>query len=97
MEFQLKDIYLGKNLSLLEQEGSYPRKTTLVNESISDLFTKLPQDFFLSIQKSYLVPLEQIIGISAVNVMLENHKISLGLTYWENFSRKKFKYTSIIK
>jgi DNA-binding LytR/AlgR family response regulator len=59
-------------------------KTTVISESISELHTKLPTDSFLRIHKSYLVPLNRIIGISTKNVILENHKIPMGLSYRES-------------
>jgi DNA-binding LytR/AlgR family response regulator len=62
-------------------------KTTVISESISELHTKLPPDSFLRIHKSYLVPLNKIIGISTKNVILENHKIPMGLSYRESIEK----------
>jgi DNA-binding LytR/AlgR family response regulator len=62
-------------------------KTTIISESISELHTKLPPDSFLRIHKSYLAPLSKIIGISTKNVILENHKIPMGLSYRESIEK----------
>lgn len=62
-------------------------KTTVISESISDLHTKLPPDSFLRVHKSFLVPLDKIIGISTKNIILENHKIPMGHSYRENIEK----------
>jgi len=86
LKFKLNDIIYIEAFASFTKVHTL-NKTTLISESISELHSKLPQDFFLRIHKSYLVPLQKIVGLSTKNVILENHKIPLGLTYRENIEK----------
>lgn len=83
LKFNLNDILYIEALASFTKVYTQG-KTTVISESISELHAKLPADTFLRIHKSYLVPLNKIIGISTKNVILENHKIPMGLSYREN-------------
>jgi DNA-binding LytR/AlgR family response regulator len=86
LKFNLNDILYVEALASFTKVFTQD-KVTIISESISDLHTKLPPDTFLRIHKSYLVPLSKIIGISTKNVILENHKIPLGLSYRESIEK----------
>lgn len=86
LKFNLNDIIYIEALASFTKVFT-AEKVTVISESISELHTKLPQDSFLRVHKSYLVPIQKIIGISPKNVILENHKIPLGLTYRENIEK----------
>ena len=86
LKFNLNDIIYVEALASFTKVFTL-EKVTIISESISELHTKLPQNSFLRIHKSYLVPLQKIIGISTKNVILENHKIPLGLSYRESIEK----------
>jgi DNA-binding LytR/AlgR family response regulator len=86
LKFNLNDIIYIEALASFTKVYTQG-KTTVISESISELHTKLPPDSFLRIHKSYLVPLSKIIGISTKNVILENHKIPMGLSYRESIEK----------
>lgn len=86
LKFNIDDIIYIEALASFTKVYTQA-KTTVVSESISDLHKKLSFDTFLRIHKSYLVPLKRIIGISSKNVILENHKIPLGLSYREKVEK----------
>ena len=86
LKFNLNDIVYVEALASFTKVFTAER-VTIISESISELHTKLPQDSFLRIHKSYLVPLCKIIGISTKNVILENHKIPMGLSYRESIEK----------
>jgi hypothetical protein len=86
LQFNLNDIIYIEALASFTKVHTL-EKNTVVSESITELHTKLPQDSFLRIHKSYVVPLEKIIGISTKNVILDNHKIPMGLTYREKIEK----------
>lgn len=86
MKFDLNKIIYTEALASFSKVHTQG-KTHVVSESISDLHNKLPSDTFLRIHKSYLVSLDKIIGISAKSIILENHKIPVGLSYRENVEK----------
>lgn len=86
LKFNLNDIIYVEALASFTKVFT-AEKVTVISESISELHTKLPPDLFLRIHKSYLVPLDKIIGISTKNVILENHKIPMGLSYRETIEK----------
>ncbi len=86
LKFNLNDIIYVEALASFTKVFT-KEKVTVISESISELHAKLPQDSFLRIHKSYLVPLNKIIGISTKNVILENHKIPMGLSYRESIEK----------
>jgi DNA-binding LytR/AlgR family response regulator len=86
LKFNLNEIIYIEALASFTKVYT-PGKTTVISESISELHAKLPPDSFLRIHKSYLVPLSKIIGISTKNVILENHKIPMGLSYRESIEK----------
>jgi DNA-binding LytR/AlgR family response regulator len=86
LQFNLADIVYIEALASFTKVHCLD-KNTVVSESITELHSKLPQHSFLRVHKSYVVPLEKIIGISTKNVILENNKIPMGLTYRENVEK----------
>jgi DNA-binding LytR/AlgR family response regulator len=86
LKFNLDDILYVEALASFTKVFT-DGKTTVISESISDLHLKFPLDTFLRVHKSYLVPLNKIIGISTKAVILENHKIPLGLSYRESIEK----------
>ena len=86
LKFNLNDILYVEALASFTKIFT-AGKTTVISESISELHSKLPPDSFLRIHKSYLVPLNKIIGISTKNVIIENHKIPMGLSYRESIEK----------
>jgi DNA-binding LytR/AlgR family response regulator len=86
LKFNLNDIIYIEALASFTKIFTED-KTSVISESISDLHAKLPPNSFLRVHKSYLVPFSKIIGISTKNVILENHKIPLGLSYRERIEK----------
>lgn len=86
LKFNLNDILYVEALGSFTKVFTFG-KTTVISESISELHTKLPPNSFLRIHKSYLVPLNKIIGISTKSVILENHKVPMGLSYRESIEK----------
>lgn len=86
LKFNLNDIIYVEALASFTKVYTQG-KTTLISESISELHHKLPSDTFLRVHKSYLVPLNKIIGISKKDIILENHKIPMGLSYRESIEK----------
>lgn len=86
LKFNLNDIIYVEALASFTKVFT-KEKVTVISESISELHAKLPQDSFLRIHKSYLVPLNKIVGISTKNVILENNKIPMGLSYRESIEK----------
>ncbi|MES2518860.1 MAG: LytTR family DNA-binding domain-containing protein [Bacteroidota bacterium] len=86
LKFNLNDILYIEALASFTKVFTQD-KTTVISESISELHAKLPIDSFLRVHKSYLVPLNKIVGISTKNVILENNKIPLGLSYREGIEK----------
>ena len=58
-----------------------PEKYVLISESISELQSKFTNNHFIRIHKSYLVAKNKVVGISSKQIILENVKIPLGLSY----------------
>ena len=83
LKFNLSEILYAEAMAAFTKIFT-ATKTTVISESISDLHTKLPPDSFLRVHKSYLVPLDKIIGISTKNVILKNYKIPMGHSYRES-------------
>lgn len=86
LKFNLNDILYIEALASFTKIFTED-KISVISESISDLHAKLPPNSFLRVHKSYLVPFSKIIGISTKNVILENHKIPLGLSYRERIEK----------
>jgi DNA-binding LytR/AlgR family response regulator len=86
LKFNLNDILYVEALASFTKIFTED-KISVISESISDLHSKLPPNSFLRVHKSYLVPFSKIIGISTKNVILENHKIPLGLSYRERIEK----------
>ncbi|PWK18061.1 LytTR family two component transcriptional regulator [Arcicella aurantiaca] len=86
LKFNLNDILYVEALASFTKIFTED-KISVISESISDLHAKLPPNSFLRVHKSYLVPFSKIIGISTKNVILENHKIPLGLSYRERIEK----------
>ena len=86
LKFNLNDIIYVEALASFTKVYTQG-KTTVISESISELHNKFPSNTFLRVHKSYLVPLNRIIGISTKSVILENHKIPMGLSYRESVEK----------
>lgn len=75
------------NILYIEALGSFTKvytedKVSIISESISILQEKLTNDF-IRVHKSYLVSKKRIAGISAKNIILNDKKIPLGVSYRE--------------
>ncbi len=81
LKFNVEDIIHIEALASFSKVFTSPEKYTLISESISKLQNKLPKDYFIRTHKSYLVSKNKIVGISPKQIILENVKIPLGLSY----------------
>lgn len=75
------------NILYIEALGSFTKvytedKVSIISESISILQEKLTNDF-IRVHKSYLVSKKRIAGISAKNIIVNDKKIPLGVSYRE--------------
>lgn len=81
LKFNLNEIIYIEALASFSKVFTIHEKYTLVSESITELQNKLPQGEYIRVHKSFLVAKNKVIGISSKQVILENIKIPLGLSY----------------
>ncbi|MCU0324824.1 MAG: LytTR family DNA-binding domain-containing protein [Spirosomaceae bacterium] len=75
----------------IEALGSFTKvytqdKVSVISEAISILQDKLNNEF-IRVHKSYLVSKKKVTGISAKNVLVEDKKIPLGVSYRESVEK----------
>ena len=81
LKFNLYDIIYVEALASFTKVYTSVEKYTLISESISELQNKFPENYFIRTHKSYLVAKNRVTGISPKQIILENIKIPLGLSY----------------
>ena len=81
LKFNLNDIIYVEALASFSKVFITNEKYTLISESITELQNKFPQEDFIRVHKSFLVSKSKIIGLSSKQIILENIKIPLGLSY----------------
>ena len=81
LKFNLNDIIYVEALASFTKVYTSIEKYTLISESISELQNKFPENYFIRTHKSYLVAKNKVTGISPKQIILENIKIPLGLSY----------------
>ena len=81
LKFDLNDIIYVEALASFSKVFTVNEKYTLISESITELQNKFPQGEFIRVHKSFLVSKHKIIGLSPKQIILENIKIPLGLSY----------------
>jgi len=64
-----------------------PEKSHLASITTNQLESMLPQDHFVRVHKSYIVSLGKIEQVERDNIILNNEKIPIGITYRRNLSR----------
>jgi DNA-binding LytR/AlgR family response regulator len=64
-----------------------PVKSLLASITTNQLESMLPQDHFVRVHKSYIVAVGKIEQIERDNILLNNEKIPIGITYKRNLSR----------
>ncbi|MDZ7899665.1 MAG: LytTR family DNA-binding domain-containing protein [Arcicella sp.] len=87
LKFNVDEILYVEALASFSKVYTSSEKYTLISESISELQNKFPSNYFLRIHKSYLVAKNKIVGISTKQIILENIKIPMGLSYREEVEK----------
>lgn len=64
-----------------------PDKSLLASITTNQLENMLPQDHFVRVHKSYIVAVGKIAQVERDNIILNNEKIPVGITYRRNLSR----------
>jgi DNA-binding LytR/AlgR family response regulator len=64
-----------------------PDKSHLASITTNQLESMLPQDHFVRVHKSYIVAVGKIEQVERDNIILNNEKIPVGITYRRNLSR----------
>jgi DNA-binding LytR/AlgR family response regulator len=64
-----------------------PDKSHLASITTNQLESMLPQDHFVRVHKSYIVAVGKIEQVERDNIILNNEKIPIGITYRRNLSR----------
>lgn len=62
-------------------------KSLLASITTNQLESMLPQDHFVRVHKSYIVAVGKIAQVERDNIILNNEKIPVGITYRRNLSR----------
>jgi DNA-binding LytR/AlgR family response regulator len=87
LKFNLHEILYVEALASFSKVYTSSEKYVLISESISELQNKFSINHFMRIHKSYLVAKSKVVGISAKQIILENIKIPLGLSYREEVEK----------
>jgi DNA-binding LytR/AlgR family response regulator len=87
LKFNLHEILYVEALASFSKVYTSSEKYVLISESISELQNKFSVNHFMRIHKSYLVAKSKVVGISAKQIILENIKIPLGLSYREEVEK----------
>lgn len=64
-----------------------PDKSHLASITTNQLENLLPQDHFVRVHKSYIVAVGKIAQVERDNILLNNEKIPVGITYRRNLSK----------
>ena len=81
LKFNLHEVLYIEALASFSKIYTSTEKYVLISESIAELQNKFPQDYLIRVHKSYLVSKSKVVGISPKQIILENIKIPLGLSY----------------
>ena len=80
-----KNVYkvLCNDIFYFEGYGEYVKvytsvKTFLVRETLSDFESKLPENSFIRIHKSYIINLDKVTGFSTIHVLMKDVEIPIG-------------------
>jgi DNA-binding LytR/AlgR family response regulator len=87
LKFNLQEILYVEALASFTKVYTTHEKYTLISESISELQSKFSNNNFIRIHKSYLVAKNKITGISTKQIILEDVKIPMGLSYRDEVER----------
>jgi DNA-binding LytR/AlgR family response regulator len=87
LKFNLQDILYVEALASFSKVFTSQEKYTLISESISELQNKFQNNEFIRIHKSYLVAKNKVTGISTKQIILDDIKIPMGLSYREEVER----------
>jgi DNA-binding LytR/AlgR family response regulator len=87
LKFNLQDILYVEALASFSKIYTSSEKYTLISESISELQNKFQSNEFIRIHKSYLVAKNKVTGISTKQIILDEIKIPMGLSYREEVER----------
>ena len=79
-----------ESIQFVAAYGTYSKIYTsdqcyLISESISKLTQKFPDELFVRIHKSYLVPLYKITSFDTKNIWISEVKLPLGATFQKDF------------
>lgn len=88
---QMKRFYY-KDILCAEALSSYTKVITnrgivVVNETLSDLIAKLPQDLFMRVHKSYLINLSHLSAFDTKRVVVGELEVPLGVSYRPHFEK----------
>ncbi|WP_316817363.1 LytTR family DNA-binding domain-containing protein [Pedobacter nyackensis] len=86
VELSTEDIFYaqsyGNYVKIFTSDKSY-----LASITTNQLESLLPQDHFVRVHKSYIVAVAKIAQVERENIILNNEKIPIGITYKRNLSR----------
>jgi len=63
-------------------------KTLISNKTLKDLISELPENLFVRIHKSYIIPLKRISFIEGNCVYIDKESLPIGLSFKENLLAK---------
>jgi DNA-binding LytR/AlgR family response regulator len=87
LKFNLHDILYVEALASFSKIYISSEKYVLISESISELQNKFHSNEFIRVHKSYLVSKNKVTGISTKQIILEDIKIPMGLSYREEVEK----------
>lgn len=75
-----------QDIDYFEATGDYlkivmPGRSLLVHETMKSMLEKLPEDTFLRVHRSFIIPLEKIESLEGNRIRIRNHIIPVGLIY----------------
>lgn len=77
----------------LEAQGDYVRfvlkdKSLLIHGTLKDFISQIPEQYFMRIHKSYVISISKVDYVEGNQVKIGDHKISVSLSYREQFLKK---------
>lgn len=77
----------------LEAQGDYVRfvlkdKSLMIHGTLKDFIAHIPEQYFVRIHKSYVISISKVDYVEGNQVKIGDHKISVSLSYREQFLKK---------
>src|SRR5690606_18316938 len=64
------------------------RKKVVARMTMKEIAEKLPEDDFIRVNRSAIIPLNRIESVRSKTVFLSDREVPIGNTYWQDFSKR---------